>query len=704
MRRALPTASLVVSLLALCSEGLPQTRPKVPEFGSAITVVSVPVFVTSGTRGAVRGLTAADFEVLDDGRPMKLVGFREIDAVSTEPELLRDSPAARRQFLLLFDLSFSGVNGLVRSRGAALDFIDRMAPMDLAAVATFSANHGLKLLVGFTADRVQLKRAVNTLGVLQLDRRADPLGLAYDLTDLGGAFADVAPEDTNGPVTDAIRAIQIRFERAQEAAYRQRILALLDSLAQLAKALDSVRGRKQVVFLSSGFDPAVLTGEQGAQSLADSDAIVRGRVWEVQTETRFGDTEVRQQLRDALRAFSSSDAVVHTVDLSGLAARGDTRHQAAEPPRRSGHESLAEMANLSGGRLFKDTNDPGVALREILDMSRHYYLLAFEPQEAKGPGKFHKLKVKVRAKGVDVSHRSGYFETMPFTQRTPLARRFEAAEVLVKGIGQGQPIPLRALAVPYRRSDTGIVVSAVIEADGRSLLPDPPPPALALEAYGYAVDEHGTLRDFVALASNLEMAKVGERLRETGVQWHATFVLPPGRNSLRFLVRDVATGRAGAQWLDLSIPPLVPGEVVLLPPFVMDDRHRWLVLEAASPAARVPESPFRVGAEPFTPRARPRLANGKTESICLLAFDGGRHYDPGASFEIKPQLLDASGQPVSAGRFAVAKAVAGEDGFRRFVLSYTPTGLPAGDYSLRVRLRDPGSGALSESYQAVRVE
>ena len=165
------------------------------EFPSDITVVTVPVFVTDKNGKAVAGLQASDFEIADEGKTVPLVGFHEVDVDDpASEEALRGSLAGRRQFLLLFDLSFSDVSGLVRSRAAATEFVTRkMAATDLGAVATFSANHGVRLLVGFTSDRPQLKKAIETLGVLQLDRRADPLGLAYDLTDVGSALADEVP-------------------------------------------------------------------------------------------------------------------------------------------------------------------------------------------------------------------------------------------------------------------------------------------------------------------------------------------------------------------------------------------------------------------------------------------------------------------------------------------------------------------------------
>jgi VWFA-related protein len=462
-------AVLVSAALTLdAAAQAPATAPPRPTFEAGITVVSLPVYVTDSKGRSVTGLRAEDFVVEDSGRPVRVVGFREIDAALPVEEASQLPPEARRQFLLLFDLSFTGVSGLMRSRRAAHDFIrDGLGPSDLVSVATLSSVHGLTLLTGFTSDRGQLQRAVDTLGVLQRDRAADPLGLAYDLTEVGAAMVDALPEE--GAVSDQLRSIQIRYQRTQEIGYRQRVLTLLDSMATLAKALDSVQGRKQVVFLSNGFDDTVLTGEQGRQAQTDAEAVARGRLWEVPSESRFGDSQVREQMTQMLRSFSSSDAVVHSVDLSGLTARGDARSGQAEVPYRSGRESLSDMASLSGGRLFKDVNDVSVVFRELSEMSRRYYLLAFEPEGAPRPGRFHKLKVKVKTKGASVSHRSGYFERPDYQARSPLARRFEAAEMIAKDAGPRE-IPVSVLALPYVRANGKVSVPVVLETSGAALL------------------------------------------------------------------------------------------------------------------------------------------------------------------------------------------------------------------------------------------
>jgi hypothetical protein len=239
--------------------------------------------------------------------------------------------------------------------------------------------------------------------------------------------------------------------------------------------------------------------------------------------------------------------------------------------------------------------------------------------------------------------------------------------------------------------------------DGDDLLAGRTSGTLGLELYGYALAEDGSVRDLVAFASNLALATVGDKLREHGLQCHTTFTLPAGKHSLRFMVRDGESGRTGSGRLDVTVPRFDPDQVLMFPPLFMDERHDRLVLEVASRSTGAAETPFRVAGKPFTPRPRPWLVNGRTEGVCLMAYDAGRRSDPGSSFELRPELLDRAGAAVPSGGFEVVRTEASTDGMRRFVLRFTPAGVAAGDYTLRVRLRDPASGRVSESFQAVIV-
>lgn len=703
---ALALALAAAAGAAAQEESAPPTgaRPADLEFGAGVSVVSLPVFVTDGAGRSVAGLTRDDFQLADDGQPAKIVGFREVDAAEAAlDDELRQAPAARRQFLLLFDLAFTSPAGLVRARQAALDFVTRkLGPLDLASVATFSAQQGLRILLGFTSDRQQLRRAVMRLGLLQVDRPRDALGLVYDLTEIGSAFADTTLDDGALDFESAAYAVQTRYRQSEQTSYTRRVEALLDGLKTLARSLDSFQGRKQVVLLSSGFDPTVLVGQQGEQANESSEALARGQFWAVRPEDRYGDTSVRAGMQAALRAFSTSDAVVHAVDLSGLSAGGDPRFAVREPGGGARVESLAMVAEASGGRLFKSSNDVSRALDEVLEMSRHYYLLALEPQKARGPGRFHKLKVRVRGKGLRASHRSGYFEREPFSARPDLARRFEAAEVVAKGLVGGE-IDYGVLATPYGPAGGGrALLPVVLDVGGAALLGDAPRgERLGLEIYGYAMAADGSVADLAAYASNLDLATVGARLRRHGLQCHLTFALAPGAYDLRFLVRDADTGRMGARFLAVTVPDLRPDEMQLAPPIQMDPTGERVLVHAASRAGAPAGAVFEVDGTPFAPGVRPALANGRAARFLLLAFDGGRGYDAGAPLEVRSQLLDANGTAYPDGSFELERVQAEPGGLRRVVLSITPAGVPPGQYTLRVRLRDMTSGRVAESFRTV---
>ena len=243
-------------------------------------VVAVPVFVTDKDGKAVSGLTAADFEIEDQGKKVPVVAFQEVDVSSPSPaaggSLMQ--AAARRQFLLLFDLTFSSPSGIMRAREAAMRFVrESLAPSDLAAAATFGQS-GVRMLVGFTSDREQVARAVETLGVTETQRLRDPLNIAYELGAPPQTPGNASRPDDSGTgreqmMLDELRAVAQQMSRVEQGLYRQRVDGFLGGLQNLAKMLDAVQGRKQVILLSAGFDSSVLAGATGQEAKDAAQAV-----------------------------------------------------------------------------------------------------------------------------------------------------------------------------------------------------------------------------------------------------------------------------------------------------------------------------------------------------------------------------------------------------------------------------------------------
>src|SRR6266487_6072857 len=151
----LRSAAAFLLLLAAPFAALPTDKPKpqatVQEETRAV-LVEVPVTVLDRAGKPVENLQLQDFEIFDDGKPQTITGFEVLDQrkslpppAAGEPPL---NPAASRRFLLLFDLSFASARGVVSARKSARDFVvNRMKDLDTAAVATYSVETGVRLLV-----------------------------------------------------------------------------------------------------------------------------------------------------------------------------------------------------------------------------------------------------------------------------------------------------------------------------------------------------------------------------------------------------------------------------------------------------------------------------------------------------------------------------------------------------------------------------
>src|SRR5713101_5676007 len=83
-----------------------------------VNLIEVPVTVFDGGGNPVRGLTADKFELIDQGQKRAITTFEVIDFASPVRAISPLNPAARRSFLLLFDMSFSSPNGRTKAQDA----------------------------------------------------------------------------------------------------------------------------------------------------------------------------------------------------------------------------------------------------------------------------------------------------------------------------------------------------------------------------------------------------------------------------------------------------------------------------------------------------------------------------------------------------------------------------------------------------------
>src|ERR1051326_2059358 len=196
-----------------------------------VSVVEVPVTVVDSQGNPVRGLTAANFRVLDEGKERPVASFDAVDFASLQSLTATSplNPAARRNFMLLFDLTFSSPASITRAQQAARDFVMKMVQRrDRVAVATVDANRGFRLVTAFTTDRGLLNAAIARPTTFV---GSDPLQIAK-----GAAGVDVAEPtgmDTgrggsNDELTESIR----RMNRLEDQYKRELVTRQLDQIGR----------------------------------------------------------------------------------------------------------------------------------------------------------------------------------------------------------------------------------------------------------------------------------------------------------------------------------------------------------------------------------------------------------------------------------------------------------------------------------------
>lgn len=536
MRRFSAAAALAALLL---SPDAPAPSAQV-RFRGAIDVVRVDVVVRDGRGNVVRGLTAADFQVTEDGKPQTITTF-DFEEISTAPATAEavpppavlDRPAAaagapspavrdvvdlpgRRLIVLFFDLSSMQPEEVDRAAVSARAYIDeQMAAADLLAIA--SLGQALEVNQDFTADKAALHRVLD------------------QFTGVEGT-PDTATDVTEDPVEDPA---DLPLDESELSLFNND--RRLRALQVLAEALAPVQQKKSIVYFSSGM------------SRSGSDNQI----------------ELRATVNAAVRA----NAAIYAVDTRGLqalvpggdASQGSGRGSALFSGRGAARqfdrmfasqETLTALAKDTGGEAFFDTNDFGGAFDEVQRDSSAYYVLGYSSTNAVKDGRFRRISVRVRTPGLRIEHRAGYYAAKDFTHFTRDDRERQMQEQLFSDVSSTD-LAVVASASWFRIEEKRFYVPVSVAIPGSSLPSDRPPRA-TLDVLGAVRDEQGRyvgrIRDTVQLPAP-------DALAQKQMQYQTGFTLPPGRFRLKVVARENVKGTIGTFEASIVVPDLASAPV-----------------------------------------------------------------------------------------------------------------------------------------------
>jgi VWFA-related protein len=655
-----------------------------------VHVVEVPVTVLDRDGNPVRGLKPGNFELFDDGKRQTITAFDAIDfaSMASVSAISPINPNARRSFLLLFDLGYSDIKSIQRAREAAKGFLNaNVQPRDLVSVGSIDPEKGFQLLTAFTTDRNMVAAAIAKPRTYQ---GADPLQLS-DLdafgNNIGGA---VAPFDPNANSADADNGhgAEAEAERAEIAEMTNkvnrdyavgRVISQIQSLGMLASMLRSVPGRKQVVLLSGGFDPALVRGRsaRGAmgREMSDMQKATSGQAYNIDNDARFGSTQSLNVLDEMNKIFKQSDVVLNAIDIAGIVVDGDT-----SKPRGSNvsNDGLHLLADATGGTVFENSNDMHANFDRMMREQEVVYVLAFQAAASKA-GKAHNLTVKaVDVPGARVHNRLAYYEGGG--GETSAQRVLTNAEIIMNDLPQ-RDIRVASLAAAVPAANRA-AVALFLEINGQDLLHDTTK-ATPADIFVYAFDEQGIVRDRLYQRINVDPAKASDAVKQNGIKYFATLAVPPGRYAIKALVTMPGTERRGFSRTELVVP--AQNDMAVMPLLFFDKPGQWAMLKGVQRDSA--PYPFLLNGEPFVPSVSPTFHAAEEREFALFLYNAAAE-----DMMMQATVTDASGMTHPATP-ALTRQIQGE-GVTKLVFQYQPAGLPAGPATLDLTLHKKGSADI----------
>jgi VWFA-related protein len=584
------TAIRALILVVACSGvalAAQQAPPEPPRFRIGVDVVSIDAVVTDRNGEVVRDLAPADFEVLQDGKRQK-VTFAQFVPVNTPattsgtaalphpppsapgrdaPDLA--SPAAapeqvRRTIVILVDdlgLSVEGVNG---TRQALRRFVDTgLLPTDVVGIVR--TGDATATLHALTHDPAAL--------------HADIDALRYNMLSHKGVSpsADVTQVGTGAPEVDEVSGLQRSVSAAGS----------LGALNLLVRAARDLPGRKTVIFVSEGFRMTVGTNPSAGSS--DSPDARRGA-------TPDADPRVRAAVDRVIDQATRSGVVIYALDCQALQPGGlragddihwvDTRTNpdamadtvrglAGDRQRdsRDARESLAYLAEQTGGFAVMNTNDLSAGLDRIRNDVRDYYVIGYEPDRetfapAGKPPRLHKISVNVKRAGAHVRTRK---EFIGISDPARVSGPPTPAQALVRAAMSpftAATIALRATNLPGYSSDRGMFVRTVLHLDAQALTFAAGPGGVrtaSADFVGLVFDSDGVQVDAISRGFDITVENpAAERALEDGLVYTARVpIAKPGGYQLRYALRDRRSGAIGAAGGFVNLPDVARGVFAL---------------------------------------------------------------------------------------------------------------------------------------------
>jgi VWFA-related protein len=661
-------------LLAGISEGpalSAQTKTKAAQESLqhevTVTVKLVQVYVTDPKGEPARDLEMTDFILYDNGKLQTITGFEKHFLVTPEVKVEETKLAPprdvaslmNRKFIFLFDFGRNDLEGIMKSRKAALEFMDtKVQPGDEIAILSYISIRRLTLHEYLTSDHQKIREMIKKIkgvpGIAEGWMSFASLGhsiMGMELLSQGGsqeARVFREPNETSASELGVARRSGSGSKSGiTPASGDARLFA--EAMTNLAKALRHIPGQKNIVLFSRGF---------GA---------------------------ISRPVQSMAKELASADSPVFAVNTTtGLAA-------GVFP-----ESSLEYLSKMTGGKYFNDVNYYSKIAGDLQDATSNYYVLSYSVAST-WDGKFHDIKVEVKRPGYRVYAQRGYFNPLPFNQLSAVEKHLHLLDLALGEkayFEQHLNFPMIALPFSDKKETNTILISEIPVQRIREAVGD------NTEFIGLVFDQNKTIVDSKRVEMNWELIK-GEKICQYGAA-----ALPPGRHDCRIVIRNLDNGKAAVGACTVEIPESAVSELKLYPPLLLiaGEQTQYLHVAAQEKAGAIKEVSLSE-VYPFPPKEFSPLIGELEHGAKLLCAatrcDCTGCQQPVIQFSALLQTEEAEQKiPLTVNVLGAAR----QEEIHLFILGFELPELQAGKYSLHLVAWDSGTKSSSEAISAFSVK
>lgn len=606
--RQQPRPSDPVTPIQPAGPSRPASQPQA-RFRSGTDLVQVDVSVLDGKRRPVRGLTAADFTVFEDGQPRPVEVFTEVDlpprmtaspsatwTKTVPPDVISNqTPEEGRLVVILMDRSIPVGLPTITARKIAAAAVQEMGPADLAAVVSTSGGIPQNL----TADRGRLLRAIdrdwsqgNSPEVREIE---ESLGGFMQWTGLNDGRCNCG-------------------------------LCVLNTITNIANALGNIPGRRKVLlFIGSDL---TLMAPVGADPASDI-----GCSWRVK-ESRNTMTEALDRSGLTMHALDPTGLeVASTISrasstVRGAAAAGARTRDVDEMLQRQG--AISVLPARTGGRTVANTNAPEALMPAIFTESQSYYLIGFRPGGARADGSTHAIEIKVNRKGVRVHTRKSYEEpAVAVTAATAAAAGPTSLDAALRGLLPASSVALDLSVAPFATPEGNDATVAFVV--GLGTLGVRQGTNERIDIVTSAFDRSGQPRGSARHSLQVAWPAGGDIAAGQRITLLSRLALGPGDYEFRVAVAGSDPVRAGSVFTQALVPAFGSDPLSL----------SGIVLGATGGTATLPPA-FLENLLPVVPTAQRTFTRSGSVLGFLRVYQGTARRDPVMPVQVRARVIDAS--------------------------------------------------------------